>query len=40
MCLFHQKAIIRRYIADKPKSRCGIELKELAKRITDQANHQ
>jgi aspartyl-tRNA synthetase len=40
MCIFHQKAIIRRYITDKPKSRCGQELKELAKRITDQKNHQ
>lgn len=29
MCHFHQKAIIRRYITDKPKSKCGQELKEL-----------
>ena len=29
MCHFHQKAIIRRYITDKPKTRCGQELKEL-----------
>lgn len=29
MCLFHQKAIIRRYITDKPRSECGRELKEL-----------
>ena len=29
MCLFHQKAIIRRYITDRPRSRCGKDLKEL-----------
>lgn len=29
MCLFHQKAIIRRYITDKPRSEAGKELKEL-----------
>lgn len=29
MCLFHQKAIIRRYITDKPRSQCGKALKEL-----------
>jgi hypothetical protein len=29
MCLFHQKAIIRRYITDRPRSRCGRDLKEL-----------
>lgn len=29
MCIFHQKAIVRRYITDKPKSACGMELKEL-----------
>ncbi|MBU6339584.1 MAG: hypothetical protein KGQ36_06435, partial [Rickettsiales bacterium] len=29
MCLFHQKAIIRRYITDKPRSQCGKDLKEL-----------
>jgi len=29
MCLFHQKAIIRRYITDRPRSSCGKELKEL-----------
>jgi hypothetical protein len=23
MCLFHQKAIVRRYITDRPRSRCG-----------------
>jgi hypothetical protein len=29
MCLFHQKAIIRRYITDRPRSRCGKDLQEL-----------
>lgn len=29
MCLFHQKAIVRRYITDRPRSQCGRELKEL-----------
>jgi len=29
MCLFHQKAIVRRYITDKPRSKCGKDLKEL-----------
>lgn len=29
MCLFHQKAIIRRYITDRPRTQCGLELKEL-----------
>lgn len=29
MCLFHQKAIIRRYVTDKPRSQCGKDLKEL-----------
>jgi hypothetical protein len=29
MCLFHQKAIVRRYITDRPKSACGKELKAL-----------
>ena len=40
MCIFHQKAIIRRYITDNPTSRCGQELKELTKRLTDTDNHQ
>ena len=39
MCIFHQKAIIRRYITNKPKSDCGRELKELMKNIL-QANQQ
>ena len=29
MCLFHQKAIIRRYITDRPRSPCAKQLKEL-----------
>ncbi len=29
MCLFHQKAIVRRYITDRPQSSCGKALKEL-----------
>lgn len=33
MCLYHQKAIIRRYITDKPKSSCGMELKELMREL-------
>ena len=33
MCLFHQKAIVRRYITDRPKSQCGQELRELMKEL-------
>ena len=29
MCLYHQKAIVRRYITDRPKTLCGQELKSL-----------
>lgn len=29
MCLFHQKAIIRRYLTGKPKTLCGKELQAL-----------
>lgn len=29
LCLFHQKAIVRRYLTTKPKTRCGQELREL-----------
>lgn len=29
MCLFHQKAIVRRYVTDRPRSKCGKDLKEL-----------
>ena len=31
MCLFHQKAIVRRYITDRPRNKCGQDLKELMK---------
>jgi hypothetical protein len=27
MCIFHQKAIMRRYITDRPQSACGKDLK-------------
>ncbi|MBL6664447.1 MAG: hypothetical protein ISQ34_01230 [Rickettsiales bacterium] len=40
MCIFHQKAIIRRYITDNPQSNCGQELKELCTRLTDVNTHQ
>lgn len=33
MCLFHQKAIIRRYITDRPRTQCGMELKQLMKLL-------
>jgi len=33
MCLFHQKAIVRRYITDRPKSECGQELRALMKSL-------
>lgn len=33
MCLFHQKAIVRRYITDRPRSQCGKRLKELMHRF-------
>jgi hypothetical protein len=33
MCLFHQKAIIRRYITDRPRSDCGKELKALMQTL-------
>jgi hypothetical protein len=29
LCLFHQKAIVRRYLTTKPKTRCGQELRDL-----------
>ncbi len=29
MCLFHQKAIMRRYLTNKPQSACGRDLKSL-----------
>jgi len=40
MCLFHQKAIIRRYITDRPTTKCGKDLKELAKTICQVENQQ
>lgn len=40
MCLFHQKAIIRRYITDKPRSQCGKDLKELMHLICKPESHQ
>lgn len=40
MCLFHQKAIIRRYITDKPRSRCGKDLKELMHLLCKPESHQ
>ncbi len=33
MCLYHQKAIVRRYVTDRPKSACGQELRELMKTL-------
>lgn len=33
MCLFHQRAIVRRYITDRPKTTCGQELKALMKQL-------
>jgi hypothetical protein len=33
MCIFHQKAIVRRYITDKPKSACGKALKTLMETL-------
>lgn len=35
MCLFHQKAIVRRYLTDRPKSPCGQELSALMKSLCD-----
>ena len=40
MCLFHQKAIIRRYITDRPRSKCGKDLKELIKLLCKPESHQ
>lgn len=40
MCLFHQKAIVRRYITDRPRSQCGKELKELMHLICKPESHQ
>jgi hypothetical protein len=40
LCLFHQKAIIRRYIADRPRSQCGKDLKELMHHLCKPESHQ
>ena len=40
MCLFHQKAVIRRYIADRPRSRCGKDLKELMQLLCKSESQQ
>jgi hypothetical protein len=40
MCLFHQKAIIRRYITDRPRSQCGKDLKELMHLLCKPKSHQ
>ena len=40
MCLFHQKAIIRRYITDRPRSECGKDLKELMQLLCKPESHQ
>lgn len=29
LCIFHQKAIVRRYLTSKPKTRCGKEIRAL-----------
>jgi len=39
LCLFHQKAIIRRYLTSKPKTRCGQELRELTMFLGDVPGH-
>lgn len=35
MCQFHQKQIIRRYTTNNPQTKCGIDLKELMKKMSD-----
>jgi len=40
MCLFHQKAIVRRYITDRPRSSCGKDLKELTHLLCKPEFHQ
>jgi len=35
MCLFHQKAIIRRYLTSRPKTMCGKELQLLVSFLGD-----
>lgn len=34
MCHFHQKAIVRRYITNNPKTACGIDLKKLMRLLS------
>ena len=40
MCLFHQKAIVRRYITDNPRSQCGADLKEIMKDLCNVKKQQ
>jgi len=40
MCIFHQKAIIRRYITDNPQSLCGKDLKDLMNLLCKPEFHQ
>ena len=40
LCLFHQKAIIRRYITDNPQSLCGKDLKDLMNLLCKPEFHQ
>ena len=40
MCLFHQKAIIRRYITDNPRSSCGKDLKQVMHLLCKSESHQ
>ena len=40
MCIYHQKAIIRRYITDRPRTRCGQDLKELMESLCKTEYHQ
>jgi len=40
MCLFHQKAIVRRYITDRPRSQCGKDLKELMHHLCKPESQQ
>lgn len=40
MCLFHQKAIIRRYVTDNPRNQCGRDLKELMNLLCKPDSHQ
>jgi len=33
MCIFHQKAILKRYLTDNPKTLCGQKTKDMADKI-------